>query len=136
MKIENTITIDIPFYDLDPMQVVWHGNYIKYLERARCALLERLNYTYADMYKENKTYPVAKLEVKYIKPCIFNQKIDVTAFLKEFQECLIIDYEITDNKTGEKLLKARTMQIAVDVATKNALYEPSPKLLEGVKNYA
>ena len=32
------IEIKIPFYDLDPMNIVWHGNYIKYLEQARCKL--------------------------------------------------------------------------------------------------
>ena len=38
--------IDVPFYDLDPMNVVWHGNYVKYLEVARCDLLSKIGYTY------------------------------------------------------------------------------------------
>ena len=29
------IEIKIPFYDLDPMNIVWHGNYIKYLESSK-----------------------------------------------------------------------------------------------------
>ena len=36
------VTIRVQFYDLDPMQVVWHGNYARFLEQARCALLERI----------------------------------------------------------------------------------------------
>lgn len=24
----------VPFYDLDPMQIVWHGNYFNYFENA------------------------------------------------------------------------------------------------------
>ena len=31
----------VPFFDVDTMNVVWHGHYIKYLEVARCALLDR-----------------------------------------------------------------------------------------------
>jgi acyl-CoA thioester hydrolase len=31
----------VPFFDVDSMNVVWHGHYVKYLEVARCALLER-----------------------------------------------------------------------------------------------
>ena len=41
--------IDVPFYDLDPKNVVWHGNYVKYLEVARCDLLSKIGYTYDDM---------------------------------------------------------------------------------------
>ena len=26
------VTIKVQFFDLDPMQVVWHGNYARYLE--------------------------------------------------------------------------------------------------------
>ena len=34
-----SVEIEIPFHDCDPMQVVWHGNYARYLEVARCELL-------------------------------------------------------------------------------------------------
>ncbi len=34
--------IEVPFYDLDPMGVVWHGNCFRYFELARCALVERV----------------------------------------------------------------------------------------------
>lgn len=33
------IKIKVPFYDLDPMNIVWHGNYVKYMEEARCDFL-------------------------------------------------------------------------------------------------
>ena len=37
------ISTQAQFYDLDPMQIVWHGNYARYLEQARCALLDKSN---------------------------------------------------------------------------------------------
>jgi len=136
MIITNTITKEIPFYDLDPMAVVWHGNYVKYLEEARCALLARLGYTYEDMHQDGVAYPIAKMELKYIKPCIFGQKINITATLKEYESCMIVDYEIKDFETNEKIFKAKSMQIPVCIKTKETLYSPSKKLLEAVKNYA
>ncbi|WP_343034423.1 hypothetical protein [Candidatus Methylobacter favarea] len=33
------VDIEIPFHDIDMMEVVWHGHYAKYFESARCALL-------------------------------------------------------------------------------------------------
>ncbi|VEB42441.1 acyl-CoA thioester hydrolase, YbgC/YbaW family [Chromobacterium violaceum] len=45
-KLSHVIELEPAFHDLDPMDVVWHGNYVKYLEIARCALLERFDYNY------------------------------------------------------------------------------------------
>ena len=52
--------LKISFEDLDSMNVVWHGNYVRYMEQARCDLLEKMGYTYFDMKKEGYAYPVAK----------------------------------------------------------------------------
>ena len=41
-ELSTEIEISPAFHDLDPMNIVWHGHYIKYLELARCALLARL----------------------------------------------------------------------------------------------
>ena len=35
-KIKETIEFQIEFYDVDSMQVAWHGNYAKFMEVARC----------------------------------------------------------------------------------------------------
>ena len=41
--------IQVQFFDLDPMEVVWHGHYVKYLEIVRCVLLDTIDYNYAQM---------------------------------------------------------------------------------------
>lgn len=120
--------ITVQFYDLDPMNVVWHGNYVKYLEEARCDMLNKLGYTYEDMKKDGFAYPVATMEMKYIKPCVFNQVIKVVSTVVEIEPCLIIKYTIYDNKTGEKLFKAKTMQICIDMQTKQSVYTTPPNL--------
>ena len=120
--------ITVQFYDLDPMNVVWHGNYVKYLEEARCDMLNKLGYTYEEMRKDGFAYPVATMEMKYIKPCVFNQVIKVVSTVVEIEPCLIIKYTIYDNETGEKLFKAKTMQICVDIETKQSVYTTPPNL--------
>jgi acyl-CoA thioester hydrolase len=47
------IKIRVPFFDLDPMQIVWHGNYLNYFEMARAALFEHNGvdlYSYYDRH--------------------------------------------------------------------------------------
>ena len=51
MKLYKSNTkIKVSFCDLDPLNIVWHGNYVKYLEQARCDFFDKLNYNYTDMY--------------------------------------------------------------------------------------
>lgn len=128
MKFQAEKIITVQFYDLDPMNVVWHGNYVKYLETARCDLLEKLGYNYIDMRNDGFAYPVATMEMKYIKPCVFNQELKIVSVIEEIEPCLIIKYTIFDNKTGEKLFKAKTMQICVDINTKQSVYEAPDNL--------
>ena len=38
------VEMQVQFFDLDPMEIVWHGRYVKYLEVVRCALLDSIGY--------------------------------------------------------------------------------------------
>lgn len=127
------LEIKIPFYDLDPMNIVWHGNYIKYLEQARCKLFSDLNYTYVDMRDDFYAYPVAKMDVKYIKPAFFEQDIIIKTELIEIEPAMIIKYEIFDKQTKDKIFKATTMQIAVDTRTLKSIYNPPQRLIQALE---
>ena len=47
--LSHSIELSIPFHDVDSMQVVWHGNYFRYFENAREALLKKLAFGYSEM---------------------------------------------------------------------------------------
>lgn len=130
MKFEAETFITVQFYDLDPMNVVWHGNYIKYLETARCDLLSKIGYDYDNMRADGIAFPVATMDLKFIKSCTFNQKLRVVSSVEEIEPCLIIKYMIYDAETGEKLFKAKTMQICVDMQTNESLYSAPEGLKE------
>ncbi len=130
MNFKSETNMTVQFYDLDPMNVVWHGNYIKYLETARCELLEKLGYTYDNMREDGIAYPVATMELKFIKSCTFNQKLKIVSIIDEIEPCLIIKYTIYDAETDEKLFKAKSMQICVDLKTKESLYSAPKNLKE------
>ena len=135
MKFKTDTIIRVEFYDLDPMDVVWHGNYVKYLEVARCDMLAKLGYNYVDMKNDGYAYPVATMEMKYIKPCTFEQELKVVSIVEEIEPALVIKYVIFDNKTGEKMFKAKTMQIAVDINTRKTVYEAPENLKKKIAYY-
>ena len=112
------VEIEIPFHDCDPMNVVWHGNYPRYLEVARCELLRLFDYDYPQMMESGYAWPIVDMQIKYVASAIFTQKIKVTAHLKEFENRLKIDYIITDAITNKRITKATTTQVAVKISTK------------------
>jgi len=105
------------FYDIDPMQVVWHGNYVRFLEVGRKALLESLDYGYEQMRASGWSFPVVDLRLRYVKPAVLGQRLRVRASLAEWENRLVIDYEIRDASSAQLLTKASTTQVAVSAAT-------------------
>ena len=127
--------ITVPFYDLDPMNIVWHGNYVKYLEVARCDFFKKIGYTYTDMYAENIMYPIAKIDLKFIKSAYFGQELIVKCILKEIEPAILLKYIILDAGTGEKICTANSMQIGVDTITKQTILKTPQTLINKLENF-
>ena len=116
----------VPFFDIDTMHVVWHGHYVKYLEVARCALLDHIGHTYTQMLEAGYAWPVIDMQLRYVRGATFGQRINVRASLVEWENRLKITYLITDLASGERLTRACTVQVAVDIASRE-MQLASPK---------
>ncbi len=131
------LTVDTPikaqFYDLDPMQVVWHGNYVRFLEQARCSLLDRIGFNYPEMARTRYIWPIVDMRIKYVRPIRFGQDVIVSASLSEYENRLKIDYRIRDAVSGEVLTKAQTIQVAVDGETGELCLESPAELSDKVR---
>jgi acyl-CoA thioester hydrolase len=123
------ITLTPAFHDLDPMNVVWHGNSVRYFEVARCALLQQIDYDYPQMRDSGYAWPVVDLRVKYVRPLVYGQSMIVRATIVEWENRLKIDYEIRDAASGQRLTKGYSIQVAVDMTTQEMLYVCPPVLL-------
>ena len=117
----------VPFFDVDTMHVVWHGHYVKYLEVARCALLDKLGHNYTHMLDSGYAWPVIDLQLRYVRGAVFGQTINVRASLVEWENRLKVNYLITDLASGERLTRASTVQVAVEMASRE-MQLASPKV--------
>jgi len=114
---EAVIEIEVPFHDLDPAGFVWHGHYAKYLELARCQLLKRLDYNYDAMTRSGFLWPVVDLQLRFLRPLRFGDRVKVHAALVEWEYRLRIEYLILSAASGARLTKASTVQVAVSAST-------------------
>lgn len=118
------------FYDIDVMEVVYHGHYVRYLELARSALMAQFAYDYPRMRESGYAWPVVDMHLKYVRPAVFGQKLKVTATITEWENRLRVDYVVRDVQTGHKVNQAYTIQVAVDIATREMCFVCPPVLWE------
>jgi acyl-CoA thioester hydrolase len=129
-----SVALTVPFHDADPVGVAWHGNYFRYFDDARCALLERIGYGYRQMMDSGFYWPIVKASVKYVRAVPFDSRITVRARLQEWDYRLKIGYEIVD-AAGRRTTTGQTIQVAVSAAT-GEMHIGAPALLrERLRSY-
>ncbi|MCW4153173.1 acyl-CoA thioesterase [Halomonas sp. 18H] len=120
----------IPFHDVDMMQVAWHGHYVRYLEIARCELLDAIDYNYPQMQASGFAWPVIDLRLRYAGPALFAQRIAIEARMSEWEHRLKIDYTIRDAETRKRLTRAWSVQVAVGLDDHEMRLASPPALLD------
>nr|WP_229720896.1 acyl-CoA thioesterase [Dyella nitratireducens] len=127
------VDILVPFYDVDSMDVVWHGHYVKYLEVARCALLDDIGHNYVQMKESGYAWPVIDLQLRYVQAARFGQRLVVRADLIEWQNRLLIHYLIRDAATGQRVTRASSVQVAVNIANGEMQLESPRVFIDAVE---
>jgi acyl-CoA thioester hydrolase len=127
------VPLRVPFFDLDPAGVAWHGRYFQYFELARCELLELVGYSYEEMMRSGILWPIADTNVRYLRPLALNQEITVSAYLREWEMRIVIDYRIND-AAGTLHTRASTTQVPVDADSLDLLLGSPDFFVENVRS--
>jgi acyl-CoA thioester hydrolase len=120
----------VQFYDLDPMEVVWHGRYVDYLEIVRGVLLDTIDYNYVQMKASGYLWPVIDLHLRYAASATYRQRLKLRAEIIEWENRLKISYLITDASSARRLARATTTQVAVEIASREMCFVSPPVLFE------
>ncbi len=116
--------IKVAFYDLDPIHVVWHGNYFKYFDIARFGLFREAG---IDLYEysieKNCIFPITKTNTKFIAPLRYGDEFKCIAALADVSVKITIDFEVRRLKDNFLCTKASSDQVAVKVPEMETLFE-------------
>ena len=105
----------INYYETDRMGIVHHSNYIRFLEEARCALLEKIGMPFSYLEENGITIPVLGVNVEYKYHVTFDDIIEIHVFTKEFNGVrLTMGYNVKDKKNGNIVLKGETKHCFTD----------------------
>ncbi len=118
------------FYDLDPMNIVWHGNYPRFLELGRVAVMKRIGYNYEEMVESGFAWPFIEMRMRYARPMRIDVPVKITAGIVEWENQLRITYAITEKETGERVMRASSSQVALRIGANEMLWVTPPILRE------
>lgn len=120
----------VHYYETDKMGVTHHSNYIRWMEEARIAFLDRIGYGYARLEREGILSPVIGVECRYKHATTFDDEVEVAVAVEEFRGVrLVIGYRMTNIRNGQLVLTGRTMHCFTDPNGKPlALKKQCPEL--------
>lgn len=113
----------VAFYDLDPIQVVWHGNYLNYFENARTALFNENRIDLYEFYvREGIVFPIIKTSTKHIIPLRYHDEFICRATIVDARVKIVVDFEIRKVDSPQVCTRGRTEQVAVKTPEMEMLF--------------
>jgi acyl-CoA thioester hydrolase len=114
----------VPFHDLDPMQIMWHGNYLKYFDMTRSALFANAGVDLFGYFKNTSyLFPITKTMTKHIVSLRYLDEFKCTATVLEAQYKIVMDFQIRLIESNQICAKGRSEQVAVKYPEKEIMFE-------------
>nr|WP_295973639.1 thioesterase family protein [uncultured Bacillus sp.] len=99
--LQSTKKIEVRYAETDQMGVVYHANYLVWMELGRTTLIKDLGFSYAQIEKDGIISPVLDIQVSYKRPLRYGEKAVIKTWIEEYDGIRITyGYEIR-NEAGE-----------------------------------
>ena len=109
----------VNYYETDRMGIVHHSNYIRFMEEARCKMLDEFDFPYSSFEEQGVMIPVLGVNCNFKHHVTFNDTIIIKPFVKEFNGVrLTMGYTITNKETGDIVLTGETKHCFTDMNLK------------------
>jgi len=106
--------IRIYYEDTDSGGVVYHSNYLKYMERARTEWLRDFKVDQKALKDNlNLMFVVHEIDIKFIRPAVFNDEIEVQT-KKDKLGAVKIELEQKIFRSSELLIESRVVVASVN----------------------
>ncbi len=111
------VEISVPFHDVDIMEVVWHGNYLKYFEIARCKALQIIDYDFAQMKESGYAWPIVDIRSRYTSPVKYGDSLYVIAVIVEWDIRLLLKYFVINKSDLNVVTKGQSIQVPIETSS-------------------
>ncbi|MCP5143335.1 MAG: tol-pal system-associated acyl-CoA thioesterase [Gammaproteobacteria bacterium] len=102
-----TLRVRVYYEDTDAGGVVYHSNYLKFMERARTEMLRDAGFNQYDLYGSHRIgFAVRRMAVEFIRPARLDQELTVTTTVTQLRRVSVEFRQEIHDATGEALCSA------------------------------
>lgn len=125
MILKSVKEIEVRFNELDPLGVVWHGNYIQYFEDGREDFGRKHGISYNDLKKEGIMAPIISVKCDYKRFVKYGENLLIeTIFVDNPAAKFILNYKIYRKENDELVAEGNTIQVFTDTNGELILVPP------------
>lgn len=118
--------VRVYYEDTDRGGVVYHANYLKYLERARTEWLRAAGFEQTALAAVHAVvFVVRSITLDYLKPARFDDALEVTVELRETGASRLVMHQLV-KRGGEELVAAQVEIACVNTASFKPVRIPGP----------
>lgn len=103
------------FGDTDQAGMVYHANYLRWFEAARCELLRERGMSYTEMNRAGVSFPVVEAQARYRRPARFEDLVIVETRVGEVRGATIrFDYVVFREGEPDPIAEGHTLHACTD----------------------
>jgi len=116
------VELEVPFHDVDALNIVWHGHYYKYAEIGRTALMRSRGLDYGSPATVGRGSVVIETRCRYAYPLRYGNKFRVRSWFLDVEHRICIAFEIYNITENRRSARGFTTMATID-AEGNLLLE-------------
>ena len=125
MKNKGEIQLRVRYSETDQMGVVYHSNYLNYLELSRVEWLRDLGFSYAELEKNGVLLPVVHASLNYRSPARYDDLLRIESRVSEMGGSSIEFQSEIYNERGVLLVQAVVRLVCIQSGTFKPIPVPS-----------
>lgn len=102
---QNSIRVYVE--DVDLMGIVYHANYIRYLERSRTEVLRKHNVSLSELGASGILFAISELSINYKFPARLDDLLTISTVMKEVKACTIFFEQVIINQHKQLICDAK-----------------------------
>lgn len=125
LNLISEIEVKVRFSDTDAMGIVWHGNYVKFMEDGREAWGEKYHLSYLDVYANGLFTPIVTNTLSHKRTMKYGDTAIIkTKFINSQAAKLTYEYQVFRKSDMQLVLEAKTVQVFTDINENLILVSP------------
>ena len=128
VKNEFNMQVRVYYEDTDAGSVVYHSNYLNFMERARTEWLRHIGFEQHTLIEKDEIlFAVRKISIDYHKPALFNELLNIKTRVIHTRRASLIFEQIIFNQSEETICKAEIKIACLNSTTMKP--EPIPETI-------